>query len=94
MTYKQELLYAMEAAERCATNMNMLALLQCLLKENAENATQLISTIAIKYELDKNESFLKHMQDMFTYYANITPLPIWAKQNMAELETIWEIVNI
>ena len=38
MTYKQELLYAMEAAECCATNMNMLALLQCLLKENAEKA--------------------------------------------------------
>lgn len=92
MTYKQELIYALEAAEITSTNMGMLALLQALQEENVENATQLISTITIKHGLDKNESFHRHMQDIFTYYANISPRPIWATQKMAGLENIWEIV--
>lgn len=91
-TYAEDLRFAFEAAETAATNTDLLAVLMTLNTNGTEAADIITVNIALHFELAKNESFKRHMQNEFTYYANITPRPIWAKQKMQVLENIWEMI--
>lgn len=90
-TYKQDLIYAIDAAETCGTNAELLDFMVQFMKRGTEAAEIITCNIIAYHKLHENESFKTHMRNEFTYYANISPRTNDVAETMQILENIWEM---